>query len=545
MGKWRRRTAAYLLAITVVVLLFAVAYDYGMRTFEGSERPFIHHLRVVVETFTTTGFGSDAPWETDVMNAFVIVMDITGVVLIFMALPAFVFPLFEETLSTTPPTAVDALAGHVVICGHSPRGRVLRDELDARGVPYLFVVADEDEAATIYDNGEEQVIHGDPEAVETMRSANVDSARALVADDDDETNASIVLSAREVSEDPAGLRIVSFVENDAIADYHRYAGADRVLSPRRLLGQSLGSKATASVADELGDGVEIGEDFQIAELLVHHGSPLVGETVAGSAIGDRTGANVLGAWDDGEFESPPRPGRVIDEHTVLLVVGTESELETLKSLTLSETRRRRRGSVVVVGYGMVGHSAAAEVRPSEEVVVVDERDAPGVDIVGDATDRETLEAAGIDDARAVVIALDSDTTTIFATLAVKQVAPHAEVIVRANDADSVPKLYRAGADYVLSLSTVSGRLIASHLLDEEVLRPETQVDLVRTAAPHLDGRTLAEADVRAETGVTVVAIERNGDLLTNIGPDTEVVEGDRLVVAGTDDAVNRFNERFC
>mgnify|MGYP002762517387 CR=1 FL=1 len=179
-----------------------------------------------------------------------------------------------------------------------------------------------------------------------------------------------------------------------------------------------------------------------------------------------------------------------------------------------------------------------------EVVVIDKEDAPGVEVAGDATQRETMEAAGIDDARAVVIALDSDTTTIFATLAVRQVAPHAEVIARANDAESVRKLYRAGADYVLSLSTVSGRLLASHLLDEEVLRPETQVDLLRTTAPRLEGKTLAGSDVRAETGVTVVAVERNGDLLTDVGPDTRVIDGDRLVVAGTDDAVNRFNEQF-
>ncbi|UIO99305.1 NAD-binding protein [Halobaculum sp. CBA1158] len=545
MGKWRRRTAAYLIAITVVVLLFAIAYHHGMRTFEGSERSFLHHLRVVVETFTTTGYGSDAPWETDVMNAFVIVMDITGVVLIFMALPAFVFPLFEETLSTTPPTAAEEAEDHVLICGHTPRGRVLREELRARDVPYLFVVGDGDEAADIYDAGEEHVVHGDPEDVETLRNANVGAATALVADADDETNASIVLSAREAVDDADGLRVVSLVEDEDVADYHRYAGADEVLSPRRLLGESLGAKATASVSDEVGDGVEIGEDFQIAELLVHHGSPLVGETVAGSGIGERTGANVLGAWDDGEFESPPRPERVIDEHTVLLVVGTEAELEALKELTLSETRNRRRGSVVVVGYGMVGHSAAAELRGRDEVIVVDERDDPGVDVVGDATQRETLEKAGVEDARAVVLALDSDTTTIFATLAVKQVAPRAEVIVRANDAESVPKLYRAGAEYVLSLSTVSGRLLASHLLDEEVLRPETQVDLIRTRAPGLEGRTLAGANVRAATGCTVVAVERDGDLRTDLGPDTRILAGDALVVAGTDDSVNRFNELFC
>ena len=535
-----RRAAEYLLGAFGVMVLLAFVYQWGFATFEGEQVDYIHSLYIVVETFTTTGFGRDAGrWNSDGMLVLMTVMQLAGVGLIFLALPAVVVPLVNEALTSSPPSTTD-LTDHVVICEFTPRGEMLVRELRSRDQPYVVVLPDADRAVELAT--EHTVVHGDPEEVESLDRANVGSARALVADDDDEANASIVLSARERSEN---VRVVSLVEDEDVADYHRYAGADRVLSPRRLLGETLGSKATASVADELGDGVEIGEDFQIAELLVHHGSPLVGESVAGSAIGDRTGANVLGAWDDGEFESPPRPGRVIDEHTVLLVVGTESELESLKDLTLSETRRRRRGSVVVAGYGMVGHSAAAEVRPSDEVIVVDERDAPGVDVVGDATDRETLEAAGVADARAVVIALDSDTTTIFATLAVKQVAPHAEVIVRANDADSVPKLYRAGADYVLSLSTVSGRLIASHLLDEEVLRPETQVDLVRTAAPRLEGRTLAEADVRAATGVTVVAVERDGDLLTNVGPDTKVISGDRLVVAGTDDAVNRFNERFC
>lgn len=539
MASATRRAGEYLLGVFGVMLLLAFIYQWGFAAFEGQRVDYISSLYVVVETFTTTGFGLYADeWDTNAMQLLMIVMQLSGVALIFIALPAVVIPLINEALSTSPPRATNK-RGHVVICAFTPRGETLARELDARDQSYVVVVDDRDQAIDLADDYD--VVHGDPEEVETLERANVGAARALVADADDETNASIVLSAREVSEE---LRVVSLVEDEDVADYHRYAGADRVISPRRLLGESLGAKATASVADELGDGVEIGEDFQIAELLVHHGSPLVGETVAESGIGEQTGANVLGAWDDGEFESPPRPERVIDEHTVLLVVGNESELEALKQLTLSETRRRRRGRVLVVGYGMVGHSAADELRATDDVVVVDEVDQPGVDVVGDATERETLQRAGVEDARAVVLALDSDTTTIFATLAVKQVAPRAEVIVRANDADSVPKLYRAGAEYVLALSTVSGRLLASHLLDEEVLRPETQVDLVRTAAPALEGRGLADADVRARTGCTVVAIERDGDLLTDIGPDTKVIEGDTLVVAGTDDAVNRFNELF-
>jgi hypothetical protein len=76
----------------------------GDERLRGRPISFLHALQVVVETFTTTGFGSDAPWETPEMNVLIIVMDLTGVALIFLALPVLVFPLFEEAISTTVPT---------------------------------------------------------------------------------------------------------------------------------------------------------------------------------------------------------------------------------------------------------------------------------------------------------------------------------------------------------------------------------------------------------------------------------------------------------
>ncbi|MFB6177277.1 MAG: TrkA family potassium uptake protein, partial [Halobaculum sp.] len=178
----------------------------------------------------------------------------------------------------------------------------------------------------------------------------------------------------------------------------------------------------------------------------------------------------------------------------------------------------------------------------EEAVVIDREDRPGVDVVGDVTETRTLEEAGIGEAKSVVLALDSDVTTIFAALAIRQAAPEVEVIARANDESSMPKLYRAGVGYALSLATITGRIIASALLDEEVLRPETQVELVRTAAPRLVDQSLGEADVRARTGATVIAVDRDGRLLTDIGPDTVVADGDELVVAGSDEAVARFSD---
>ncbi|KPN31907.1 hypothetical protein SY89_02664 [Halolamina pelagica] len=56
------------------------------------------------------------------------------------------------------------------------------------------------------------------------------------------------------------------------------------------------------------------------------------------------------------------------------------------------------------------------------------------------------------------------------------------------------------------------------------------------------GRTLGQADVRARTGCTVIAIERDGQRLTNVDADLRVRDGDTLVVAGDDDAIDAFAE---
>jgi K+/H+ antiporter YhaU regulatory subunit KhtT len=69
---------------------------------------------------------------------------------------------------------------------------------------------------------------------------------------------------------------------------------------------------------------------------------------------------------------------------------------------------------------------------------------------------------------------------------------------------------------------------------------DKQVELVRTTAPNLAGRTLAEADVRSRTGCTVVAVERDGAVLTELGPEFRFERDDHVVVAGTDEDVNRF-----
>jgi len=543
MDKWQRRTVYYSVLLVGSMLIFAVLYQNGMQIYEGEPKTFLHSLQIVVETFTTTGFGSDSPWISPEMNVLVIVMDLYGTLLIFMAFPVLAFPLLESILSTTVPKTVDGdLDDHVVICTYTPRAEVLINELDSWDVDYVIIEPDREQATELYEDGY-RVIRGDPESVSGLESANVASARALVADVSDQVDASIVLSAQEIAGDVLTL---SVVEDPDRAAYHRLAGADEVLSPRPLLGQSLASKVTTSVTSELEEVVEIDDDFEIAEFPIHRGSQLVGKTLAEGGIREQAGVNIIGAWFRGEFETPPDPNAPLTNGTVLLATGHEAQLEQLKDLTRSGMRRLDRGDTIVVGHGEVGRTVTdALTDAGVQYTVVDQTDLEGVDVVGDASDPETLLEADIDDASAVILALPDDTTAEFTALVARDSSADAEIIARVEESQSIPKMYQAGADYVLALATVTGRMLASQILEEEdVLSLDQQVEVVRTHAPQLVEKTLGEARVRSASGCTVVGIERDGTVISDIGPDVRIENGDELIVAGTDNGVQRFTELY-
>lgn len=549
MRSLRRRAAYYLVLIVVILAVSTVVYDVGMRTFEprpyppeGVEMPLLHSMQVVVETFTATGYGSDSPWLSPEMNLLVMVLDITGVGLFFLALPAIFLPLFRQTLSTSIPTSVeDGVSDHVVICTYTARAEALIGELESNGVEYVLVEPDLDRAEELAKDGYE-VVHADPESVPDLEAVNLSGARALVADVSDRVDASIVLAAKEVAED---VPVVSVVDDPELAPYHRLAGADHVLSPRKLLAEALAGKVTTAVTTDLGDSVRLGEDFEVAELPVHRRGALYGRTIAESGLRERYGVNVIGVWIRGDFETPPPPETTLDSGTILLVTGRREQLERLEEAAVSRVRRFRQGNTVLVGFDTVGQQVATELSDSNlPYTVVDRRDAEGVDVVGDATDPDTLRAAGIESARSIVFALPDDTETEFATLVVRDLSPSTEVVARAETVRAVSKTYRAGADYVLSLATVSGRSIASRVLEEEILSVGTSVEIVKTTAPALDGGRLKDVRVRERTGCTVVAVERDGDTLTDLDGDFRFRSGDQVVIAGTDSGTNRFVERF-
>ena len=541
MNGWQRRIVQAVSVVIAVVVAYTLLYRWAMFNFEGAERSVFESLQVVIESFTTAGFGGDADqWQTAPTNVLVVMMNLTGVLLVFLALPLFVVPLFQQALEDSPQRSTD-LVDHVVICSYNSREDVLRSELDAAGVPYVIIEEDPDTVLELNQDGIE-AIYGDPEQEETFENANIREARALVADVSDEGNVSVILTAKGLNEE---LTVVSVAEDSRDAEYHRYAGADRVIRPRQVLGKALANKATLSLSQGFRESIELSENFELSELLVKEDSELAGKTIGELQLREQIGATVIGMWANGEFVPVPEADMRIDENTILLVAGSHRALEQVNSRSISP-KASREDRIVVAGYGVVGRSAVEALdEKGISRTVVDIEDHDGVDIVGDISDPETLSRCRIEDARFILLALSDDTTSMYMTVALEELAPDTEVIARANDVENTAKLYRGGGEYVLALSTVTGRMLSSALLEtEDVLSPDTQFSIVRTTASELVGTTLADADVRTRTGATVVAIERDDALITDPGPDATVREEDTLIIAGSDECVNDFTEQF-
>ena len=536
----RRRLVLGFVAIIGIVVVYTVVYHWAVVTIGGVEdRSPIKTLQVVVEALTTAGFGGDTGlWREHTELAFmVLVMNLTGVLLVFLAIPLFGVPLLRNALDGTPPTTSD-LRDHVIICGYSTADDVLTDELEEAGIPYLFVESDRDMAEQLI-AADIPAIQGSAEQVETLENANAEHARALVADLNDETNPTVILSAKRVN---PSMRVVSVVQTRGAVPHHKYAGADDVVVSKESLGESFAQRSIKTVSERFQEAVGVDAELELNEYLVEENSSFVGQTIEEIGVlgGDVT---VIGGWFGPRFLISPTPETTIQKNSILLVTDERGRLEE-SDLRKLPSHIGHPSRVIVCGYGDVGSATARRLTEDDvEVTVVDAKPGDSIDVVGDITEPETLDRAAIDNTRSLVLAVNDDTAAIYAALLVKHLQPDVEIIARANDPGNVWKLYNAGVDYVLSLPDIVGEELASTLVgDAEILTPTDEFDFVRTKAPTLEGQSLIEADIRHETGCTVVAIERDGELRTDFDAGFTFERDDVLLVAGTDEAIQRFKK---
>jgi len=528
---WQRRALKTVGGLGALVAGSTLLYHTAMVTLEGQNPAYSHSMQVVVETYTGTGYGSDSPWSHPATNALVSLMDVSTFLLVFFVVPYVFRPVLQEALSPTVPTAVEK-SGHIVVCGRPDQAERLIEEFETRGVDYVTVVESESEALDLQEAGR-PVIHGDPTDSATLERARVDTAAAVVVDTDDDESAACVLAVGQVDEE---VRTVVLVADLVHERQLRYAGADEVLTPRHVLARRLGERVASVVDPGRSDTVRLGENLALLELSVFDSDPLCGRSVDELQQDTGSAVTIVGIWDDGTFQGSPSGDTVVDGDDVVLLAGPPEKLEGIE--TRACAARNLESTVVVAGNGIVGSTVAADLRAAGlSPTVVDVEDGHGVDVVGDATEPETLRRAGIEDAAAFVVALSDDNLAILSILAAAEITADIDIVVRINRAGNDTSARRAGADYALGLPEVSGRVLAEEILHEDLLFSTRQLKIVRTDISQSVGLQIGDTDI-ANSACVVVAVERNGQMITDVRSDFELREHDRLVLVGSDDDVS-------
>jgi monovalent cation:H+ antiporter-2, CPA2 family len=244
--------------------------------------------------------------------------------------------------------------------------------------------------------------------------------------------------------------------------------------------------------------------------------------------------------------------------------------------------------VVVVGGGCVGRHIVQVLDVLGLPQLVIESDAERVEelnrrgvatLFGDAANSEVLIHAGLSRARALVVTIADETSAALTIATARVLAPDLPIIARGATREGVKQLSQFGAQTVIHPEMEGGLEIVRHLLLQlgfplrevyqyaEAVRQDHYDILVSTDEEHrllhglLDaadsieivwlripsdspiiGQTLAEANLRARTGASVVAILRDRQLLPNPKSMTVFQAGDRLGLIGEEEQIDAVKE---
>jgi voltage-gated potassium channel len=212
---------------------------------------------------------------------------------------------------------------------------------------------------------------------------------------------------------------------------------------------------------------------------------------------------------------------------------------------MDKTIRELRDHFIVCAYGRVGRAAVRELQAANiPFVVVDPKedlrermDADEVPyLLADPSLETVLSQAGIERARGLLCAVDSDATNVFITLTARALNPRLFIVARASESGSTQRLERAGADRVVSPFVSSGRHMVRMARDPSIvdlfdegsgaLRTIPVVEHLVEAGGDLLGRTVGD------TGDVLALRRPDGSLVARPPRDTTLAEGDVVLLLG-------------
>lgn len=535
----------FLLFLALMVTVYSATFHFIMG-YEGREGySWITGFYWTLTVMSTLGFG-DITFESDLGRVFSSVVLLSGIVFLLVLLPfSFIEFFYEPWLKAqaearAPRKLPEKTRGHVILTQYDAVTHAFIDRLVKHHYPYVLLAPDLDEALRLHDLGYHVVV-GDLDNPDTYRLVKVEQALLVATTQNDRVNTNVAFTVREVCET---VPIVATANVEDSVGILQLAGCNHVLQLAEMMGQSLARRVIGGphVAHVIGSF----DELLIAEAVVDR-TPLAGMTLRQSELRKRAGISVLGLWSRGTFESAT-PETLLEAGAVLVIAGTAEQMNRFDAL--AKPQPRPDAPVVIIGGGRVGQATARALseRGFDYRVVELQPDRIGDDpryVLGDAADLYTIERAGIRKTRAVVVTTHDDDTNIYLTLYFRRLRPDIQIISRSRLERNVATLHRAGADFVMSYSSIGATMMLNLLNRSNILMVAEGLDLIRIKVPRsLAGRTIASADVRHKTGCTIVAIQTNGRTYTNPDPELVLPHDGEMVLIGIEKSEDLLLKAF-
>ena len=213
--------------------------------------------------------------------------------------------------------------------------------------------------------------------------------------------------------------------------------------------------------------------------------------------------------------------------------------------------------VILCGFGRNGQQAARTLKNHNMPFVVIEKEEESMEkalpffpeliyLVGDGTDDDLLKKAGIEKAIALITALPVDAHNVFIVLSARGLNQKLQIISRASEESSFPKLRKAGADNVIMPDKIGGSHMATLVSKPDVIEfmdflssedgESVNMESVpyELLPPSIKDKPLKVVMEWNKTGVNCLGIKnREGKFIINPPDETLVTEGCKVIVFGT------------
>lgn len=516
--------------------------------YEGRNYSIITGFYWTLVVMSTMGFG-DVVFHSDPGKLFSMIVNITGLVVLIVLLPYVIIEFIYNPLAkaqkeaSAPRVLPEAMKDHVIIARHDAISTALITRLKQHHIPHVIVVADSTEATKFSDIGL-GVLVGSLTEVDFYENANFSKAALLVVNTpSDPVNTSIVFSARQANE---SIPIVALANHQDSVDILDLAGATEVLDIAELMGQALARCTSVGGSAHIMGKID---DLLIVEARAAQTS-LVGQTLRELDLGKKHNITVVGIWERGKFELAG-PQTRISENSVLVMGVSQDQLETYN------TQFAKPGNsvcgAIIIGAGRVGLATARALHEREIPFTIIEKDEntkierkfeQNV-VYGDAADINFLKSTALFEASSLIITTNDDDVNIYLTLYFRKLRPGVQILSRADHERTVSALHHAGADFVLSTSTMSSAALFNHLHQGRFYTMVEGLFAKKVAVPpSMAGKSLVSLQFRVLTGCSVIALEQNSVMTINPSPFDPLPADAEIVAILTPEAEERFIKHF-